>query len=364
MEMPILAEVTMSEDVNVLNWLLDPADPGVRYLALRDLVNLPADDPDLLTARAEAHTRGPIARVLDGMHPEGWWSKPGPGYSPKYRSTVWALILLGQLGASVAQDERVAKGCRYLLDASFNPGGQFSSTSTAAPGSAIDCLQGNLLRALLDMGYEDSRIGTAFEWMARSVTGEGMAPKEQKDAPLRYYAYKCGPDFACGANYGYPCAWGGTKVMLAFAALPAHRRTPLIQRAIERGLDFFFSVELTTAAWPGHRYINPEKTPVKTYGNLVPGDPAYKPSGNWWKFGFPVFYNTDLLQVAEALTGLGCADDQRVQPLLAYIASKRDGEGRWALEYDYADKTWGRYGEKRQPNKWVTLRALRVLRAG
>ena len=137
----------------------------------------------------------------------------------------------------------------------------------------------------------------------------------------------------------------------------------MIERAIDRGLDFLFSVELTTAAWPGHRYIKPERTTYKTYGNLVPGDPGYKPSGNWWKFGFPVFYNTDLLQVAEALVGLGCADDPRVQPLLAYIAAKRDGEGRWALEYDYADKTWGRYGEKHQPNKWVTLRALRVVNA-
>ena len=351
----------MTDDVNVLNWLLDPADPGVRYLAMRDLLHLPAGDPDLAAARAEAHTRGPIAHILDHMHPEGWWSKPGPGYSPKYRSTVWTLILLGQLGASAAQDERVATACRYYLDHAMVAGGQFSSSTTAAPGSAIDCLQGNLLRALLDLGCDDPRLDLAFEWMARSVTGEGMAPKEQKDAMLRYYAFKCGPDFACGANYGYPCAWGGTKVMLAFAGLPADRRTPLIQRAIERGLDFFFSVELNSAAWPGHRYINPEKKPVKTYGNLTPADPGYKPSGNWWKFGFPVYYSTDLLQVAEALVELGCADDPRLQPLLAYIRSKRDGEGRWALEYDYADKTWGSYGEKRQPNKWVTLRALSTI---
>ena len=351
----------MSDDVNVLNWLLDPADPGVRYLALRDLVRLPASDPELRTARAAAHTRGPIARVLDGMHPEGWWAKPGPGYSPKYRSTVWALILLGQLGADSAADERVAIGCRYLLDHALASGGQFSSLSSGAPSGTIDCLQGNLLRALLDIGYEDPRMDGAFEWMARSLTGEGVAPKEDKDAPLRYYAYKCGPDFACGANYGYPCAWGGAKVMMAFAALPAARRTPLIERAIDRGLDFIFSVELTSASWPGHRYINPEITPVKSYGNPVPGDPDYKPSSNWWKFSFPVFYNTDLLQVAEALVGLGCAEDPRVQPLLDYIRSKRDAQGRWALEYDYAGKTWGSYGEKRRPNKWVTLRALRVL---
>jgi hypothetical protein len=351
----------MTNDSITLDWLLEPADPGVRYLALRDLLRLPADDPDLRSARTDAHARGPIAHVLGGMHPEGWWAKPGPGYSPKYRSTVWALILLGQLGATTAEDERVGRGCAYLLDHALATGGQFSSSTSGVPSGTIDCLQGNMLRALLDLGYDDPRLDAAFEWMARSVTGEGVAPKEDKDAAVRYYAYKCGPDFACGANYGYPCAWGAVKVMMAFAALPVQRRTPLIERAIERGLDFLFSVELTSAAWPGHRYINPERTAYKTYGNLTPADPGYKPSGNWWKFGFPVFYNTDLLQTAEALVGLGCADDPRVQPLLAYIASKQDAQGRWALEYDFAGKTWGSYGEKKQPNKWVTLRALRVL---
>ena len=49
----------------ILNWLIAPGDPGVRYLALRDLLKLPADDPELLAARAEAHTRGPIAHILD-----------------------------------------------------------------------------------------------------------------------------------------------------------------------------------------------------------------------------------------------------------------------------------------------------------
>jgi hypothetical protein len=32
------------------------------------------------------------------------------------------------------------------------------------------------------------------------------------------------------------------------------------------------------------------------------------------------------------------------------------------LEYTYAGKTWGDFGEKKQPNKWVTLRAARVLK--
>ena len=34
-----------------------------------------------------------------------------------------------------------------------------------------------------------------------------------------------------------------------------------------------------------------------------------------------------------------------------------------AATYDYQGKTWGNYGKKNQPSKWVTLRALRALKS-
>jgi hypothetical protein len=321
-------------------WLLEPENPGVRYLALRDLLHKTADDPEFVTARELAHTKGAIAGVLDKMQPEGYWAKPGPGYTTKYRSTAWTVILLAQLGAEVHLDERIERGCKYLLEHALAPGGQFGLYGT--PSSTIDCLQGNLLWALLEMGYVDQRLGAAFEWMAQTVTGDGLASRNDKAAERRYYAYKCGPLFACGPNYGQPCAWGGAKVMLAFGKLPGSQRTPLIEKAIQEGLDFFLGIDPATAAWPTRL-----------------GD---KPSRNWWKFGFPVFYVTDLLQVAEGMIPLGYGKDPRLAHTIELILNKQDEQGRWLLEYDYTGKTWGNYGEKKQPNKWVTLRALRVLK--
>lgn len=324
-----------------VGWLLDSDVAGVRYLALRDLLDAPPGDPALQAARDEAHRRGPVAAILDAMQAEGYWAEPGPGYNPKYRSAVWSVISLAQLGASVAWDARIQTACAYLLDRGLAPGGQF--TASGAPSGTADCMQGNLLAALLDLGCADPRLETAFEWMARTTTGEGIAPLEDKHAPLRYYAGKCGPDFACGSNDKLPCAWGAVKVMLAFGKLPAARRTPLIERAIERGVAFLLGVDPATAAYPtGY---------------------AAKPSGNWWKFGFPVFYITDLLQIAEALVGLGYGDDPRLANALAFIRDKQDAQGRYALEYDYTGKMWVDYGARKQPNEWVTLRALRVLKA-
>ncbi|MDI6768866.1 MAG: hypothetical protein QMD04_04245 [Anaerolineales bacterium] len=322
-------------------WLLEDESPGVRYLALRDLCGLSRDDPQVILARKEAHINGPIATILVGMNEAGYWVVPGPGYDPKYRSTVWTLILLAQLGASVNEDERIARACDYLLGCALTSHGQF--TASGAPSGTADCLQGDLCWALPELGCSDPRLDKAFEWMARSLTGEGVAPMSERQAEVRYYAGKCGPNFACGSNNKLPCAWGAVKVMLAFSVWPAARRTPLIERAIQQGVDFLFGVDPATAAYPtGY---------------------SLKPSGNWWKFGFPVFYVTDLLQLVEALVGLGFGSDPRLVNALEIICQKQDEQGRWPLEYEYTGKTWVDFSEKKRPNKWVTLRALRVLRA-
>jgi len=323
-----------------LPWLLEEETPGVRYLALRDLLDYPLDDPELVAAREKAHFSGPISVVLSNMSEDGYWAKPGPGYLPKYFSTVWSLTMLAQLGAHVDLDPRILRACGYLVEHALTDGGHF--TSTGAPSGTADCLQGNLCAALLDLGYEDPRLELAYEWMARSLTGEGVALPTDRKAPRRYYAGKCGSDFACGANNKLPCAWGAVKVMLAFGKLPVEQRTPLIEAAIDRGVAFLFSVDPASAGYP------------TGWSN--------KPSGNWWKFGFPVFYVTDILQLAEALIALGYGGDERLVNGIDLIREKKDQHGRWLLEYSYAGKTWIDIGEKKQPNKWVTLRALKVLK--
>jgi hypothetical protein len=69
-----------------------------------------------------------------------------------------------------------------------------------------------------------------------------------------------------------------------------------------------------------------------------------------------------MLQILEGLALAGYMDDPRLQDAVRIVLEKQDADGRWPLEYDYAGKTWGNYGLKKQPNKWVTLRALRVLK--
>ena len=329
---------------NVLDWLLeeDGAQPGVRYFALVDLLNRPAGDPEVIVARRAMMERGPVPAILAAQDAAGYWCAPGPGYLPKYRSTVWSIIYLAQLGADPA-DARVRAGAEYLLAHMLASNGAFSLDGT--PSMTIHCLAGNLGRALLDLGVGgDERLAQAIEVMARYVTGEGIAPAGEKGVALRYYASgMCGPGLRCSANNKQPCAWGAVKVLRALARVPAAGRTPAIEHAQQATVDFLFSVDPATAAYPS-------------------GDNS-KPSSSWFRFGFPVFYVTDVLQVAEALAEAGYGHDPRLAALRELILTRRDAAGRWKMEYTYAGKTWADAERKGEPSKWVTLRAERALQA-
>ena len=328
------------------DWLLEPDDPGPRYLALRDIVD--AEEKELKAARTKAHREGPIAQILDNMDPEGWWVKPGHVYVPKCQGTSWSIISLAQLGGSIKADKRIGVACSYLLDDALSKGGQFSNTGDAS--KTFSCFQGNMLTSLMDLGCKDARLDTAYEWTARTVTGdglpsqvtrEGLATSDSGSVKLHPFSHITGPLFSCRSMKH--CAWAGAKVMLAFSRLPVERRSPLVKRAIQAGLEYFFTTDPATADFPG------ETAPM--------------PDRRWWKFHFPVV-GMDILQMAEALTALGYGTDPRLANTLNLIREKQNEDGSWSLEknYGYQHKWWANYGSINKPNKWVTIRALRVLK--
>jgi hypothetical protein len=315
-------------------WLLesDPANPGVRYFALRELLERPEDDPEVRQARADIMATGPVPKILDAQYPEGYWVKPGGGYSPKYRSTVWQIIFLAELGADPT-DERVQRGCEYVLSHSIAANGAFSAYQKPVPSGSFLCLNGNLLYALQRLGYrEDPRVQTALDWLARAITGEGR---------FRYLrSGTAGPCFACSVNEGQPCAWGANKSMKALLAVPEAQRTLAMQRAIEVGAEFLLSRDPAVADYP--------------YTERV--------SSTWFKLGFPLTYWSDVLETTAVLTELGYGDDPRLSNALQLILSKQDAQGRWKLENALSGKMWVDIEENGKPSKWVTLRALRLLK--
>jgi hypothetical protein len=207
----------------------------------------------------------------------------------------------------------------------------------------VHCLQGNLAASLLELGFgSDPRLKEALDWLARSITGDGIAPASSKK-PVRYYrSGNSGPGFCCAANNHKPCAWGAIPALEALSRIPPSARAPAQRRALRQGMAFLLSTNPAQAAYPmGY---------------------STKPNGSWFKFGYPLGYVADVLRNAEVLVALGKGRDRRLRRLKELIVSKRGDDGRWRLEYSYAGKTWFDLGAKRAPNKWVTLRARRALK--
>ena len=96
---------------------------------------------------------------------------------------------------------------------------------------------------------------------------------------------------------------------------------------------------------------------------LYPTGSGIKPSSNWWKFGFLVFYITDRLQNVEAFVSLGYGRNPRLGKAIKLISDKGDAQGKWPMEYDYSHKIWFDTGSNKQPSKWITYRALKVLKS-
>ena len=92
------------------------------------------------------------------------------------------------------------------------------------------------------------------------------------------------------------------------------------------------------------------------YGNT-------KPSGSWFRLGFPSGYVADVLQVLEALCEAGAAGDPRLRPAVDWLLEQQDADGRWANRYAYEGKMVVDIDVPGRPSRWVTLRACRVLKA-
>jgi hypothetical protein len=97
------------------------------------------------------------------------------------------------------------------------------------------------------------------------------------------------------------------------------------------------------------------------YSYLRNPDGTRKDKAGWKRFGFPLFYQSDALEVLDTLTRLGCHDD-RMQPEVDLVLGARQPDGGWLLENTFNGKMWVNIEEKGRPSKWISLRALRTLK--
>jgi hypothetical protein len=243
----------------------------------------------------------PTAEDVEGIfahqHPDGWWDTDERATGIK--RTSGQLLVLSRLG--VPPDERTNRGCEFVLSKPWLP--------TRRPVCIVPCYTVNCLRFLSYFGYgEDPRVEagwqTMIEWLDRD---EGLLCWYQKQRP---------------------CHWLAVKSLWALAVAPEGLE---VQPVIERNAEALLSHEFEFAG----------------------------EESRWLKFGFPWYFQSDLLDALEALAACGYAGDPRFGALAEQVVAKRQEDGRWLKE---AGSTGVRLERKGQPSKWITLKALTVLK--
>jgi hypothetical protein len=281
-------------------------------------------------------TTGIVPRILVKQKPGGYWEKAEDFYvRAKYRGTVWQIIILAELGAD-GNDDRIKQAGEFILKMSQDrESGGFTYRGAVGGGglhsAVIPCLTGNMVWSLIRLGYlEDARVQRGIDWLVkyqRFDDAEGPAP--------RGWPYdKREP---CWGRH--TCHMGVVKALKALAEIPEDRRTKPVKNTIQKGAEYVLKHHIHKRSHNLERVSKP----------------------GWLNFGFPLMWNTDVLEILGILTRLGYRDG-RMEEAIDLVVAKQDEQGRWLLENTYNGRFQVSIEQKGRPSKWVTLNALRVLK--
>ncbi|MFQ5759126.1 MAG: nitrogen fixation protein NifH [Candidatus Bathyarchaeia archaeon] len=335
------------------DWLLERENPSVRYFTLRDILGHSDKDPEVVRAKAAIRSYKTLSKIFERQKPEGYWESAEQPYHPKYKSTYWQIMILGQLGLDKG-DERVRRACEYIFQFQLKDGGFTTFKEEGAkreylwvrkrilergkkppPFKAwaeekireyeMSCLTGNVAAALIRLGYaSDDRVKRALKWLVEVQNEDG--------------GWLC-PYWKAHIRDKHGCFMGTITPLDAFSELPAECRTPEIEAAIKRGVEFLLMHRLFKADHHQFRVIKEA----------------------WLKFSFPCFFY-DILRGLSVVTKLGYVWDERIDDALEILLQKQNADGRWILESTPSGRMQTNLEQKEKPSKWITLNALRVMK--
>ncbi|MHA1906728.1 MAG: nitrogen fixation protein NifH [Candidatus Thorarchaeota archaeon] len=316
----------------VLQWLLEPSNPSVRYWTLKHLQNKCEDEPVVKKAQKTIMKSECVQTILSALKPEGHWESYDSMYLPKYTATTHNLLILSEFGATITKEiEKVIEyiylfqrdSGHFLMDIPKTDKGRASKVKDGC------CYDGNILYYLIHFGYiDDPRTQRLVQFQIDHHSDDVGGWKCR--------AFPIIPDTVFPAN----CFMGAAKMLKALAMIPVKKRSKDIQRIIEQEVEVILENQI--------------------YKYLRDSDGVRKEKAGWKRFGFPLFYQSDILEVLDVLTKLGI-QDSRMDESINLVESLRNKDGKWLLKNTYNGKMSCEIDKKNEPSKWITLRAARVL---
>lgn len=318
----------MSETSLVIDWLLDQvdSDPAIRWQVMRDLLDAP--ESEWAAERAKVETEGWGAQLLALEEEDGQWA--GGAHFPNgfhwgdeegqpWTSTSHSLAQLREFGLDPTCDrvqqtvESVGANCKWEHD-----GEPYWS------GEVEPCINGTLVANGAYFGVDmrpvvDRLLSERLEDGGWNCEAENGSVRSSFDTVINVLE----------GLLEYERATGGTAESKA-ARLSGEEY--LLERALYK--------RLTTGESANRKYL-------------------FFLHPNRWHYD--VLRALDYFRTASLLTGT--PPDPRLGEAIDHVRSKRRDGGRWDLEWNPTGRTWFDVDDgEDQPSRWITLRALRVLK--
>jgi hypothetical protein len=296
----------------VVAWLLD-SDPSIRWQVMRDLTDTP--EGVVAAERSRVAFEGWGARLLEQQRTDGRW---GDGIAtPFWWSNLYTMLFLRDVGLDPA-----SAPARHAIDLVRNNvtwGPEFRD-SPFFEGEVEPCINGRVVALGAYFGVRSDRLVDRL--LSEQLTDGGWNCAAERGS-LR------------SSFHTTICVLEG---LLAFEQ--AFGTRPTVTKARRRGEEYLLERRLLRRLTTGE-IINPA----------------------WTKFAFPTLWHYDVLRALDYLRAANVMPDSRMDEAVAIVVERRQNDERWLLDVRHRDTLHEECagGAVGGPNRWVTLRALRVL---
>lgn len=305
-------ELRHSTADGVSAWLLD-GDPAIRWQVMRDLTGAP---PSAIAAeRARVAHQGWGAELLALQRPDGQW---GDGVAmPFWWTNLYTLVFLRDLGIDPGSAPAQAAIQRVREAVTWGPEW---GDSPFFEGEVEPCINGRVLA-----------LGAYF----------GVRSDRLRDRLLDEQL----------ADGGWNCEAERGSVRSSF-----HTTICVLEGLLAFEDAFGADPRVTEARTRGHEYLLERRLSRR----LSTGAPI---DARWREFAFPPLWHYDILRALDYLRAAAVVPDARADEALAAVRERRHDDGRWRLDRRHENTLYESIaGPVGEPNRWLTLRALRVLR--
>jgi hypothetical protein len=308
-------------------WLL-ASDPAIRWQVMRDLLEAP--EAAWQAERTKVETEGWGARLLSHQDADGQWD--GGAFVPanftpaKWReqgqpwtATCFSLMQLREFGLDPASASARRTVAQISANCRWDHAGQ-----PYWDGEVEECING---RTVADGAYFGVDVTPIVRRLLSEVQSDG----------------------------GWNCERSNGSVRSSFDTTISVLEGLLEYRRLNGG-----SPDVDAARQSGEEFLLERGL----FRRLSTGKPADE---QFLQFLYPSRWRHDILRGLDyfrASTQLtGNAPDARLQPAIDHVRAKQQADGKWLLDWLPKGRVWFAVDDPPgRPSRWITLRALRVLK--